>query len=119
MATLPSFVTVLFDGYAEQRESGIIRTEFESGPPRQSRFKSRVMKTRSVKLFVNSNADYQSFEQFVYDDLEQGSLFFNMTDPVKETTIEARLVGGVYSARPLSSSMSKWEISCEIESWSE
>jgi len=117
MATLPSYVSVLFDGYTEQKESGVLRTEFENGPPRQARFKSRVMKTRSVKLFINSNADFQAFESFFVNDLAQGSLFFNITDPVTETTIEARFVDGVYSAKPLSSSMGKWELSCQLENW--
>lgn len=117
MATLPSYVKVLFDGYSEQKESGIIRTEFENGPPRQARFKSRTMKTRSAKLYIDSNANFQSFETWFVEDIQQGALFFNMTDPVKGTTVEARFVGGVYSARPLSSSMNKWEVSCEIESW--
>ena len=117
MATLPSYVKILFDGYSEQKESGIIRTEFENGPPRQARFKSRTMKTRSAKLFIDSNANFQSFETWFADDLEQGALFFDMTDPVKGTTVQARFVGGVYTARPLSSSMNKWEVTCEIESW--
>lgn len=117
MATLPSYVKILFDGYSEQKESGILRTEFESGPPRQARFKSRTMKTRSARLFIDTNANFQAFETWFADDLEQGSLFFNMTDPVKGTTIEARFVGGVYTATPLSSSMNKWEVSCQIESW--
>ena len=117
MATLPTYVKVLFDGYNEQKQSGIIRTEFENGPPRQARFKSRTMKTRSAKLFIDSNTNFQAFETWFAEDIEQGALFFNMTDPVKGTTIEARFVGGVYSARPLSSSMNKWEVNCEIESW--
>lgn len=116
MASLPSYITILFDGYVEQRESGIIRTEFESGPARQARFKSRTTKTRDARLFIDSNANFQAFETFFADELEQGALFFNMTDPLKGTTVEARFVGGVYAARPLSSSMNKWEVTCKIES---
>ena len=118
MATLPSYVTVLFDSYQQTRESGVLRTEFENGPPRQARFKSRVMITRAVKLYVSSNANFQAFETWFADDIEQGAMFFNMTDPVKGTTIEARFVGGTYSAVPLSSSMNHWQINCQIESWS-
>lgn len=118
MATLPTYVTVLFDGYQQTRESGILRTEFENGPPRQAKFKSRVMITRAVRLYISSNADFQSFETWFAEDIEQGAMFFNMTDPVKSTTIEARFVGGTYSATPLSSSMNHWQIDCQIESWS-
>jgi hypothetical protein len=117
MATLPSYVSILYDGYTETKESGILRTEFESGPPRQAKFKSRTMKTRAARLFIDTNANFQAFETFFSEELEQGALFFNMTDPVKGTTIEARFVGGVYTAKPLSSSMNKWEVNCQIESW--
>jgi len=117
MATLPSYVKVLFDGYQQTRESGILRTEFENGPPRQARFKSRVMITRQAKLYIDSNANFQAFETWFIDDIAGGSLFFTMDDPATEASIEARFVGGTYSARPLSSSMNKWEITCEIESW--
>lgn len=116
METLPSYVKVLYEGYTETKESGILRTEFESGPPRQARFKSRTMKTRQVRLFIDSNANFQDFEEFFATDLQQGALFFNMTDPLKGTTVEARFVGGVYTARPLTSSMNKWEVNCQIES---
>lgn len=117
MATLPSYVKVLYEGYSETKESGILRTDFETGPSRQARFKSRTIKTRQVRLFIDSNANFQAFEAFFANDLKQGALFFNMTDPVKGTTVEARFVGGVFTARPLTSSMNKWEVNCQIESW--
>jgi hypothetical protein len=118
MATLPSYVEVSFDGFRIQKESGIIRTEFENGPPRQAKFKSRTMKTREAQLFIKSKANFLEFETWFAEDLAQGSLFFNMTDPVSGSTIEARFVGGVYSASPTSPTLEQWEISCQIENWS-
>lgn len=118
MATLPSYVRVLFDGYNETKESGIIRTEFENGPPRQAKFKSRTMKTRAARLFIESKANFLLFETWFAEDLAQGSLFFNMTDPVRGTTIEARFVGGVYSAQPMSAKLDLWQVDCQIENWS-
>lgn len=118
MATLPSYVKILFDGYAQRRESGILRTEMESGPPRQARFKTRVMITRSAKLYISSKADFQSFETWFMNDLAGGSLFFDMADPVSGATIAARFVGGTYTANPMSAAMQLWEVSCQIENWS-
>jgi hypothetical protein len=118
MATLPSYVKILFEGYSQTRESGILRTEFETGPPRQARFKSRVMITRDARLYISGNNNFQSFETWFMNDLKGGALFFNLTDPVKGTTTEGRFVGGTYVATPLSSSMGHWEIRCQIESWS-
>jgi len=37
MASLPTYVTVLYDGYQQTRESGVLRTEFENGPPTASK----------------------------------------------------------------------------------
>jgi hypothetical protein len=118
MASLPSYVKILFDGYQQQRESGILRTEFESGPPRQARFKSRVMVTRSAKLYLPTKANFQSFETWFATDLQNGALFFDMTDPVSGSTVQARFVGGSYVARPMSASMQFWEVECQLETWS-
>lgn len=117
MATLPSYVRVFFDGYEEIKESGILRTEFENGPPRQARFKSRVMRTRAAKLYLDSKANFLSFETWFSTDIAGGSLFFTMIDPVRGTSIEARIVGGTYSAKPLSAALDCFEVSCQIESW--
>jgi hypothetical protein len=117
MATLPSYVKILFDGYQEQRESGILRTEFENGPPRQARFKSRVLKTRSAKLYLATKQNFFDFEDWFADDLKGGSLFFNMTDPVTGNTIEARFVAGTYIASPMSAKLDCWQVECQIESW--
>lgn len=117
MATLPSYVRILYDGYIEQKETAILRTDFESGPPRQARVKSRTMKTRTVKLFIETKANFLLFETWFAEELQQGALFFNMPDPVSGSTIEARFVGGTYSAQPMSPAMNLWQIESQIESW--
>lgn len=118
MATLPSYVKIQFDGYSQVRESGLLRTEMESGPPRQTRFKTRVMITRRIQLLIESKANFQAFETWFMNDLSGGSLFFDMPDPVSKATIQARFVGGTYTAMPMTSTMNIWRIDCEIESWS-
>jgi len=118
MAALPSYVRILFEGYTQQRDSGLLRTEMESGPPRQARFKTRVMITRQARLYISSKANFAAFETWFMNDLAGGSLFFDMADPVSGATIQARFVGGTYTAKPLSSSMAHWELSCQIENWS-
>jgi len=35
MAALPSYVKIMFDGYQQARDSAVMRTDMESGPPRQ------------------------------------------------------------------------------------
>jgi hypothetical protein len=117
MATLPSYVKVSFDSFRITKESGILRTEFENGPPRQARFKSRTMITRQATLFIEGKSNFIDFQDWFDDDIEGGALFFTMTDPVSGSSIEARIVGGTYTANALSPTMQQWQINCQIESW--
>lgn len=117
MATLPSYVKILYQDYSQRRESALLRTEMESGPPKQAKVRSRVMLTRAAKLYLSSKADFQSFEAWYRDDLDEGSLWFNMTDPVSGSTVEARFVGGGYTATPMSAAMELWQVEVNIESW--
>lgn len=117
MAILPSYVRILFDGYQQNRESALLRTEMESGPPRQARVKSLVMTTRTAKLYLSTRADYLSFLTWYRDDIAEGALFFTMTDPVTATNIQARFVDGGFDSKPMSAKMDCWEIDVRIESW--
>lgn len=117
MATLPTYVKILMDGYAQKRESALLRTEMEYGPPKQAKVKSLVMVTRSAKLYLSSKAYFQSFETWYRNDINEGVDWFSMTDPVSGSTVNARFVGGGYTATPMSAKMEDWQISAEIESW--
>ena len=119
MAVLPDYVEISFDGYQETKEPGVLRSDFEDGPPRQARFKSRTMRTRSVNLFFAKRSDYLAFVQWFDKDLRQGALFFDMTDPVTNKQISARFVGGTYTAKPMGANLEQWMIKTEIESWGE
>lgn len=116
-ATLPSYVKILYDGYSQVQESAVLRTEMESGPPRQARIRSRVMLTRAAKLYLSTKANFQAFETWYRDTLQHGSLWFNMTDPVSGSTVEARFVAGGYTATPMSAKMDLWVVDIQIESW--
>lgn len=117
MPALPSYVQIAFDGYTEEKQSGILRSDFESGPPRQARFKSRTMRTRQANLFFESRSDYLSFCDWFDIDLKQGALFFDMTDPVTKNDIQARFVGGIYTATPMGANAEQWKVKIQIESW--
>lgn len=118
MAALPSYVKIMFDGYQQARDSAVLRTDMESGPPRQVRVKTRVMVTRSAKLFINTKDNFQAFETWFANDIQSGALFFDMRDPVSGATVEARFVDGAYTARPMVASLNAWEITCQLETWS-
>lgn len=118
MPALPSYVKIMFDGYQQSRDSAVLRTDMESGPPKQVRIKTRVMVTRQAKLFLNSKANFQAFETWFVNDLQGGALFFDMKDPVSGATVQARFTDGIYTARPMVASLTAWEVSCQLETWS-
>lgn len=116
--TFPSYAKIQFAGYSQQRESGLMRTEMESGPPRQAKVRSKVMLTRNVKLYFASLSDFQSFETWYANELSLGALWFNFPDPVSGTTVSGRFVGGGYSASPIVGGLAAWMVDAKIESWS-
>lgn len=119
MATLPSYVKVLLAGFGERRESGLLRTEMESGPPKQLKIKSRVLVTRPVRLRVENNTNYLAFLAWFATTINQGADWFDWTDPVTNTTKSARIVGGELGvAQPLAGVRGGWVIPCQIETWS-
>lgn len=117
MATFPTYAKVLFNGYSQKKESALLRTEMDSGPPKQAKVKSKVMVVRSVKIYLSSKSDFQSFETWYDTDLEQGSSWFDFTDPVSGSTVQARFRDGGYTSTPMIADMSRWEITAQIESW--
>ena len=116
MATFPTYAKILADGYAEQRESALLRTEMESGPPKQAKIKSRVMVTRPVSILLQSRADYLSFVTWFSETLHEGSDWFDFTDPVTRTVKQARFAGGGLDASP-QAGLDLWTIKTKIETW--
>lgn len=115
--TFPSYAKIQFAGYSQQRESALMRTEMESGPPRQVKVRSRVMLTRNVKIYLASKADFQSFESWYASTINMGASWFNFADPVSGNTVMARFVSGGYAASPLVGGLEGWMVDAKIESW--
>lgn len=117
MATFPSYAQILYNGYSQKKESALLRTEMDSGPPKQAMVKSKVMIVRSVKIYLASKANFNSFETWYDTDLSNGALWFDFVDPVSGSTIQARFRDGGYTAQPMTPAMQDWEVSAQIESW--
>lgn len=116
MPTLPAYAKILLAGFAEQRESALLRTEMESGPPKQAKVKSRVMVTRPATISIETKADYLSFVDWFAHDINEGAAWFDWTDPVSGTTRQARFVGGGLDATPVAG-LRHWMIKTKIETW--
>lgn len=115
--SLPTYAKILITGFSQQRESALLRTEMESGAPRQSKVRSRVMVTRSCIIYIATLADFRRFETWYSVNLNEGASWFNYYDPVSGTTKECRFVGGGYTATPTGGALTGWQVSAKIESW--
>lgn len=117
MATFPTYADILYNGYSKKRESALLRSEMDSGPPKQARIKQNVMEVHSVKIYVASNANFQLFESWYSSDISEGASWFDFVDPVTGSTKSARFKDGGYTATPMTPDMENWEISAQIEIW--
>jgi len=118
MATFPAYADVLLDGFSEQHESALIRTEMESGPPRQAKVRSRVLVTWPAVILVESKADYQSFMTWFKNDIAYGADWFDFANPVTGSTVQARFNGSGLTAQPIGKMDGPWRINTTIETWS-
>jgi len=118
MATFPAYANILYNGYQKNRESALMRSEMESGPPKQARVKSNVMEVHNVKIYLASKANFLSFESWYANDIFDGASWFDFNDPITGSTIQARFRNGGYAASPMSADMEHWEVTAQIETWS-
>ena len=118
MQTFPdmSVARLLLEGYGEQPEPAVLRTEMESGPPKQARVLSRVMVTRPVVCYFATVANYQTFMAWFRDGINYGADWFHWPDPVDGTSKLARIVGGKVASTAIS--RRQWRVTFSLETWS-
>lgn len=116
--TFPAYAKLLYEGFKEDAENGVRRTDMEGGPPKQSKHKSRVLVTQSMVVRLESAADYASFKAWHKTDIAYGALWFNRTDPVTAATVLSRIKGGKLGERtPVRKQLDRWHIPVQIEFW--
>lgn len=120
MAAFPSYLVLTPDNFSEQPQPAVWRTEMEGGMPKQLKRHTRVLVERPVLYLAVSKANYLSFLTFVRTTINNGTDWFDWTDPVDGLTKLARIKGGKYEARPWEGiqTLERWEISMTLETWS-
>ena len=117
MPTFPAYAKIELGSFGEKRDSAVLRTTMESGPPRQARINSRVMVTRSCTIWCDSKADYLAFVAWFKTTLQEGALWFDWTDPVSGTVKQARFVGEGLEAQTVNAAFGFWKMTLKIETW--
>lgn len=117
MATFPSYPILLQNGFGQKREPGVLRTQMESGPPKQLKNKSRVLVQRSVTYELVSLANYTSFITWFQSTINFGADWFTWTDPVDSTAKSARIVSAIETEAPVTPTLTAWRVSFTLETW--
>jgi hypothetical protein len=113
----PTYAKLLHEPYRVQREPAVLRTDMESGPPKQAKLKSRVMVTRELAYAFGSITDYTNFLTWFKTDINRGASWFDWTDPVDGVVKQARIVAGTLDEERPNRQMDVWVISFKIETW--
>lgn len=121
MAAFPTYGKLLLTEFAEAPESALLRTEMESGPPKQAKIRSRVMVRRSLAMDY-SMAEYTTFKTFFRTTINGGADWFDWVDPLDGVTKLARIVAGnpAYNAQPYTYSEGaplRWKVTFALEAW--
>lgn len=102
MAALPSYVRVERDGYSEDFDPGVIKSEMERGMAKLRVGQSRVVVQVAVSLVFTSAADAAAFETWYFDTIARVG-FFDWRDPRTGQTRSVRFKDGDIGAlEPLS-----------------
>lgn len=119
MAAFPGYALLKFEGFQVQPQNSVLRSEMESGPPKQAVLQARVMIQRPVQYILVSNADYLSFDTFVKTTLHMGVDWFDWTDPADTVVKQARIVNGYGGVQytPLRKNLSRWLATFQLETW--
>lgn len=110
---------LVLDGYGERPESAVLRTDMETGPPKQAMLRSRVMVKRNITMLY-TKSEYQSFLTWFRDTTARGANFFFWTDPRDGVSKLARIINGEYEARSYVATEGadlSWEVSLQLETW--
>lgn len=118
---LPSYATILLDGYSEQIVPALLRSDFEDGFTRQDSPIQKRRIERSVRIRLCSLEDLRDFKCWLRDELRNGALWWTFYDAVEGQTVRARFKGGDMrfstSRQIFSGTPAVWIAECVIESW--
>ena len=112
-ASLPQ--KVLVDGYSEEPQSQVIRTEMDAGPKKTRRRFTAA--TRSIPVSMNLDlTQLDTFETFFDSDLQGGSLVFDMPHPRTGATVVMQIVGDPpYRLTPIGGGNEYWRLAMSLE----
>lgn len=113
MATFPDYAKILVEGYGEEPDFGVLRSEMDGGIAKQRARWSKPIVTRDATILVLTDAGKEAFDEWVDTELLGGAGWFDWKVPRTSRVVKARIVEGKYRwAAPLGAA---WKATCQIE----
>src|SRR5690606_18469802 len=97
MATFPPYAQLIVEGYGEEADHGVLRTEMDAGIAKQRARWSMPIVAREATILVLSDEDKEAFDAWIDEDLRGGAGWFSFKVPRSSRIVQARIVGGKYS----------------------
>jgi hypothetical protein len=114
----PVYARLAWPAYTVRRAPGVIRTQLDSGPPRQHRVRHRTMVEREVTVLLASQTDYAAFLAWFDGELARGVKWFDWPDPADGEVKLARIKDGLLAREtPARKQMDHWRVALTIETW--
>ena len=118
MAAFPSYGEFLLDGFGEQPESPLVRTNMESGPVKQAKLRSKIRVVRNV-TYRFTNAEYVTWKTWHKTTVAFGALWFDWINPLDGATVQGRIINGLYNAISFDGGDGtlKWDVGFALETY--
>ncbi|WP_281661587.1 hypothetical protein [Microvirgula aerodenitrificans] len=114
LPVFPRRIRVIREGFEEDIDYGVLRTEMDGGVAKQRPRYSIPIVTRQVTLLARTLADRREFDRFVREDIAGGAGWFTWTDPVDGQSRRVRIVDGKVPWQAMT--VDVWKASCKVES---
>lgn len=113
--TFPSFIKFLT--WDEQPGANpVLRSPMESGLPKQRKRFTRQLMNMSVSILMN-DTQYTDFIDWYNTDGGHGAVWFDITHPRTDATVEGRMVGGSFTASHFTRKQNHYILSFTLEVW--
>jgi len=112
MVAFPSYARIIEPGYGEAPDYGVLRSPMDDGLAKQRPRRTLAVVTRDAQILVLDKQDKLQFDAWIKTEINGGTGWFEIVDPVDGVTKQARIVGGRYR---WSTPGGVWIASCQLE----
>jgi hypothetical protein len=116
-AIFPDYGVLLTQGYAENPQPAVLRSEMEGGLAKQARIRSFASHSRPLS-YQFTLLEFRRFKNWFRNNTGRGADFFYWRDPFDDfTTKLARMVNGHYQANLVNGDALDWLVTFELETY--